>query len=133
MTPAAGDFEIPAVYLNVVATGAAGTGYLSVYRPPTYPGTSTVNFGAGQTIANLAIVATAIVLGRYAVRIRASSPVHVVADLTGFTVKGDVATPEAAQKKSPGAQRERTTQQRAAVVSRLRSTLTERIRSGLAR
>lgn len=128
VTPVAGDFEIPAVYLNILALSPPTNGFLTVYRPPTYPNMSTLRFTAKQSISNLAIVATGIVLGRYAVWIRASAPTYVIADLTGFTVKGDVPTPAG---QSADGQGKRTAKQRAAVVSRLRSTLTQRIRHGL--
>ncbi|HXJ80395.1 MAG TPA: PKD domain-containing protein [Candidatus Methylomirabilis sp.] len=46
-----------AVFLNIVAVSPTGTGYLTVYPSPgPIPSTSTLNFPAGQTIANWAFV-----------------------------------------------------------------------------
>lgn len=132
VSPAPGDYRIPSVYLNVVAVTPLAAGHLTVYKPGNYPGTSTLNYPAKQTTANLAFVATGIALGRYAVRIRVSGPTHVVADLTGFTVQGDapVAQASGATKKAAAG---RKPAEKARITSRLRSSLTERVRAAVSR
>ncbi len=118
-------FDIPAAYVNATATGAPAGGYLSVYPPnDNFPGTSTLNFVAKQTVANAAFVATGLVKGRYAIRVRVSTPTHVVVDLTGVSIKEPVPAAAAAA---------RSTKARAALTARLRSTLSKRLRSTLSR
>lgn len=132
VSPAAGDYELPSVYLNVVAVSPLMSGYLKVYRPgQPVPIASTLNYTARQTIANLAFVATGIVAGRYAVRIMTRSTTHVVADLTGFTVKGDVPTPQLSANRARQQSSKTTSRARTALGGRLRSTLVERVRRSL--
>ncbi len=118
------DFIVPSAYLNVSAVSPVTNGYLSAYPPGDFPGTSTLNFQAKVTIANLAFVSTAIVQGRYAVRIYSSALTRVVADLTGVTIKGS--------DPSAGLAAQRTTRT-AKAARRLRSTLTDRVRRSLSR
>lgn len=87
-----GAMDVPAAYLNVLAIPQSG-GYLSVYPPGPFPGTSTINFAAKRVTSGGAFVATGIVLGRHAVRVRASASCHVVVDLTGVTIKGSSPAP----------------------------------------
>lgn len=122
------EFDVQGAYVNLTATGSPTGGYLSVYPPhPTFPGTSTLNFAANQTLANAAFVGTGIVLGRFAIRVRASATTHVVLDLTGVTVLGNPGVPVAA------AARAATRGKRPARTARLRTTLNELVRSALAR
>lgn len=74
--------DATAVSLSVVATSGERPGYLSVYPCADGDGgTSTLNFPAGHSIANAAMVPLDW-LGD--VCFRANQPVHVVADLTGW-------------------------------------------------
>lgn len=70
-----------AVTLNVTVTQSSGPGLVSVFADgSTRPGTSTLNFAKGQTIANAATVA----VGPGGVRVRASGGCpHVILDLVG--------------------------------------------------
>jgi hypothetical protein len=120
------DAEIPAANLNLTVTGSDAAGYASVYPPGDFPGTSTLNWAARQTIANHAFIATGIVLGRFAVRVRTNAATHVVLDLTGVTIKGGAPTPGVNQKSST-----RSSRQRGALRARLRSSLADRLRSRL--
>ncbi|GAA3627380.1 hypothetical protein [Microlunatus ginsengisoli] len=120
-----GDVIVPGAHLNVTSTGATSGGFLSVYPPGDFPGTSTVNYPGKMTIANGTFVGTGVVLGRYAVRVRASAPSHVVLDLTAVTIKGSA--PE------PAAQQAARSSRRARISHRLRSRLSERLQDLLAR
>jgi hypothetical protein len=76
-----------AVVLNVTVTGPQKAGYLRVYPDsPTVPGTSSLNFSAGETVANLVIVP----LTNDIADIYNSSPgtVQVIADLAGYFAAG---------------------------------------------
>ncbi len=84
-------FEIPAAWINLTAATPTANGYLTAYPPGDFPGTSTLNFQAKQSLANAAFVATGIVAGRFAIRVRTSTTTHVVVDLTGVTIKGNSA------------------------------------------
>jgi len=90
-----GEYETPGAWVNIVSVSSQANGNLAVYPPGAYPGTSTLNFTKGVTLANGAFVGTGIVAGRYAIRIRASKPTHVVLDLTGLVIKGTAPTPTA--------------------------------------
>lgn len=125
------DSRIPGAYLNVTATGGLAGGYLTAYPPPDFPNTSTVNFAKGATIANSTFVATGIVLGRFAVRIRASATTHVVLDLTGISIEGTIATPGA--KGATSARRSPSSAAASAARTRLRSTLAARVLGRVAR
>jgi hypothetical protein len=78
--------SIAAVVLNVTVTGPTSGGYLSVVPSGATPSTSSLNFVANQTVANLVIVP----LGRdgsidfY----NAEGTVHVLADIFGFFDNG---------------------------------------------
>ncbi|HTJ68307.1 MAG TPA: PKD domain-containing protein [Actinospica sp.] len=74
---------------NVTVTNAKAGGYLSVYTDgTTRPGTSSLNFGAGQTVAN-EVVVTEASDGTIDFYNNASGTVDVIADLLGmFTTAG---------------------------------------------
>ena len=120
------DLEVPAAHLNVTVTGSTAAGFLTAYPPGDFPGISTLNWVAKQTIANHAFVATGIVLGRYAVRVRTNAATHVVIDLTGVTIKGGDPTPAAAARTRAAA---RSGSQREALRVRLRSSMANRLRA----
>lgn len=67
----------PAVVVNLTTTGGSSSGWLQAYPCGTKPATtSNLNYGAGQTIANAAIVKT----GGNNVCVRTSAPTHIVVD-----------------------------------------------------
>lgn len=70
-----------AVVLNVTVTGSDQPGWVAVYPCGTDPATSTVNFAAGQTVANAAIVSPG-ANGTFCYK--ASQPVNVIVDLQGW-------------------------------------------------
>lgn len=70
-----------AVVLNVTVTGSDLPGWVALYPCGTDPSTSTVNFAAGQTVANAAIVSPG-ANGSFCYR--ASQPVNVIVDLQGW-------------------------------------------------
>ena len=89
--PVSGACNIPAtatsVSVNVAAVGPATAGYLTVYRgaSATAPLVSTVNFAAGVTRANNAIVALAVDgTGTIDVKNGSAGTVHFVLDVNGY-------------------------------------------------
>jgi len=68
-----------AVVVNVTVTGSQSGGYVTLWPGGAQPPTSTLNFDAGQTIANAAVVGTT-----GSVRLFASVPTHVILDITGY-------------------------------------------------
>lgn len=72
---------VGAVSLNVVATGSTEPGYITVYPCGTRGEVSSVNFAAGQTVAN-AVVAPVSSTGT--VCFYSPTPVDVIADLNGY-------------------------------------------------
>ncbi|MEP7204209.1 MAG: hypothetical protein ABI894_16475 [Ilumatobacteraceae bacterium] len=73
---------IRAVVLNITVTEATGTGFVTVYPcSATRPVASTLNYGVGTTVANLA-VATTTADGK--VCIYTQRPTHLVVDLSGY-------------------------------------------------
>ena len=71
------------VMLNVTVTGPRGDGYLTLWPEGSDPGTSTLNFTPGQTVANFAFSA----LGSDgAIRISVTGgAAHVLVDVIAFT------------------------------------------------
>ena len=123
------DFLIDAAFLNVVAASPQVAGYLSVYPPGPFPGTSTLNFSTGQTIANQAFVAVAQYDRFVIARVRTSALTSVVVDLTGvvYRVAPLLATSRAARSRVTK------TRNSSAAGRQLRSNLTDRLRRNLAR
>jgi trimeric autotransporter adhesin len=70
------------VVLNVTATGTVAPGYLTVYAcGGALPGTSSLNFGGGQTVANLVISKLA---ADGTVCVRAQAGTHLIVDVSGY-------------------------------------------------
>ncbi len=67
------------VSMNVTVTGTQGEGYVTVYPCGTRPGSSNINFAAGQTIANA--VMTPVSKGK--VCIFTSAATHLIVDVNG--------------------------------------------------
>ena len=74
-----------AAFLNVTVTRATTSGYLTAYPGGTLPNASTLNFSAGQTISNLALVQLG-PTGEVVIRNRSAGTVHIVADLSGIVL-----------------------------------------------
>jgi hypothetical protein len=75
-----------AVSLNVTATQTGGAGFATVYPcGSSRPGSSTINYGAGATIAN-GIIAKVGAGGK--VCIYTHSPAHLIVDIDGFFPAG---------------------------------------------
>lgn len=72
------------VFLNVTVTGASQAGFVTVYPGGTRPGTSTVNYGVNQIVANSAVLALS---ATDTISIYALRAVHVIIDVTAFTVE----------------------------------------------
>lgn len=73
-----------AVTLNLTVTQPATAGFLSVWPAGSaFPGTSNLNFGAGETAGNLVMVGVG-ASGRVAVRNGSPSTAHFIVDLMGW-------------------------------------------------
>ena len=92
---------ITAVVLNVTSTDSTGNGYLTVYGdedslgdPVTLPGTSNLNFAAGQTVPNLVIVPVGAngKVDFYYYSAKAGASTHVVADVAGYFTASNTST-----------------------------------------
>lgn len=82
-----------AVVMNITVTEPASFGFLAAHASETAkPGTSNVNYGAGQTVPNLAVVPVGRD-GKVTIWNRSSGPAHIVADVSGYFLSG---TPERA-------------------------------------
>lgn len=88
VAPAADGGDVPSVFVNLTAVKVSVGGYLSAYPPGAFPGTSTLNVTAGQTLANGAFVATGTVGDYYAIRVYTTAACWVIVDLTGAVVQG---------------------------------------------
>lgn len=70
-----------AAVVNITATGTAGAGYLAAFRDGiVWPGNSTVNYGADQSVANTAIVS--VNAGKIKIRC-GDAATHVIVDVVG--------------------------------------------------
>jgi hypothetical protein len=75
------------VYANVVSTGSTAGGFLQIYPAEPRPGASTVNFAAGQTIANFSLTGLNFDdANGFTVKLFASVTSHVIVDVTAFAV-----------------------------------------------
>jgi hypothetical protein len=74
--------------MNVTATAPTGAGYLTVYPcGSAAPQASNVNYNAGQTVPNLAVVKVG---DGGSVCISTYAETHIIADLSGYYAPGDV-------------------------------------------
>lgn len=96
------DYSMEAVFGNLLATGAARSGWAAVYPPGVQPPTSTLNFPASASMANGSFVGTASVQGYHAVRIFTSAEAWFVFDVTGGVTVGNVQTPLAQAARAAG-------------------------------
>ena len=87
--PASG---VTAVVMNVTVTGGSAKDYVTVYPDGvSRPGTSSVNFGAGQTLANLVTVK---VVDGYVDFYNYTGNEQIIADVSGYySATGDVFVP----------------------------------------
>ncbi|HRE01920.1 MAG TPA: lamin tail domain-containing protein [Ilumatobacteraceae bacterium] len=76
---------VGAVSLNLTATGSSAAGFITVYACGTRELVSSVNFGAGETVAN-AVITPLSAAGT--VCVFANTPVDVVADVNGWFAAG---------------------------------------------
>jgi hypothetical protein len=72
---------VAAVSLNLTVVNPGAAGYVSAYACGERPNASSVNFSAGRTVANLAIVP---VSDRGSVCFYASQPLHLIVDVNGW-------------------------------------------------
>lgn len=79
---------VAAVVMNVTATAPTGPGYITVFpNGAARPGTSNLDFVAGQTSANLVMVRVG-TLGRVLMVNSGGGSVHLLADVIGYYVDG---------------------------------------------
>ena len=84
---------VSAVTVNLTATTPGTPGYLVAYPSgAALPASSTLNFAAGQTVPNLALVAVG-PDGKIAIRNGGSGAVQVLADVTGYVLSGSATGP----------------------------------------
>jgi hypothetical protein len=104
VAPTADGFDLSSVFINLTAVSANASGFLAVYPPGSYPGTSTLNVAKGQTVANSAFVAVREVddpatnVSYYAVRVYGTAESFLIVDLTGAIVQGSVIGEAAARR-----------------------------------
>ncbi len=80
-----------AVLMNLTVTQPTASGFLTAYASGgTVPGVSNANFTAGTTLANLSLVPVG-ADGAIALRTTVAGSVHVIADVQGYVVGGEVA------------------------------------------
>jgi hypothetical protein len=79
-----------AVSLNVTVTGSTAAGFVTVYSCGARELVSSVNFDAGQTVANAVIVP---ISSSGTVCFFSSTPTHVIADINGWFPTGEAFTP----------------------------------------
>ena len=70
--------------MNVTVTQPTAAGFLTLYPGPALPLVSSINYSAGQTRANNAVVGLS-VSGQLAIRCgQASGTTHAILDVTGY-------------------------------------------------
>lgn len=82
--------SMSAVAVNLTVTGPSQPGFVTAYPSgQAVPATSSVNFVPGQTLGNFAIVRTG-ADGSITLRNGSAAPVHVIVDVSGWFVGGNV-------------------------------------------
>jgi hypothetical protein len=82
---ASGDLDVASVFVNLTATGAIASGYMTLFPFGTdRPTTSSLNFEQGKNIANFAVTAVGLSGGRPTVRIWSRNTTHVILDVTAI-------------------------------------------------
>ncbi|AXJ09537.1 sialate O-acetylesterase [Arthrobacter sp. PM3] len=85
--------DISAVALNLTVTSAKSFGFITAYAAGTdKPGTSNLNYVAGQTVSNLAVVPVG-ADGRVTLSNTSSGTVHLIADVSAYFQSGTAAAP----------------------------------------
>jgi hypothetical protein len=74
-------FQGTGVFANLTVTQAAASGYLTLWPGGTRPGTSSLNYAAGQVLSNFSVCGLNFV---DTMRLYASSTTHVVLDVLAF-------------------------------------------------
>ncbi|MDQ1740199.1 MAG: hypothetical protein QOE53_1851 [Pseudonocardiales bacterium] len=74
-------FQGTAVFANLTVTGAVSSGYLTVWPSGARPGTSSLNYSAGQVVANFCVSGLSSV---DSVRLYAKTTTHVLLDVVAF-------------------------------------------------
>ncbi len=69
------------VLVTLTVTGAAGAGFLSAWPSGTWPGTSSLNFAAGQTIATTTVVGCA---SAATFQVLVNQSAHLIVDVIGY-------------------------------------------------
>lgn len=87
------DYDLQGLFANLTVTGALGAGFVSAYPPGVRPSTSSINFTAGQTIANFAVVGLGLVQGWHTVRLYAHAETWIILDITGGISAGNSQAP----------------------------------------
>ncbi|MFG3051084.1 hypothetical protein ACGFZP_09040 [Kitasatospora sp. NPDC048239] len=78
-----------AATLNVTVTGPGAGGHVDVFRADDIrPGTSSVNFNPGQTVANGVTSELGDVPGAVGIYLHSAAPAQAIVDLTGFFTAG---------------------------------------------
>jgi hypothetical protein len=92
---------VAAVVLNVTVTGGTRGGFVAVYgHGATAPGTSNLNFVAGQTVPNL-VLAPVGTDGKVDLLVRSTGSVQLIADVSGYIVSGSPVVPGAVGVVAP--------------------------------
>lgn len=79
-------FGFGAVFGNITVTAPLATGFVTAYPADPRPGTSLVNYNAGQTVANACFTGFTFTGDDITIRIFAASTTHVIFDVVGFAV-----------------------------------------------
>lgn len=101
---ASGALNLTGIFGNLTVTGATTGGWLTVYPPlAKAPNASNLNFGTGQTVANLVFAALeADSSGRFVTRITTTGTTWVILDITGVVaqINLDAVGPDARSRQS---------------------------------
>lgn len=111
------DYHMAAAFGNLTVTRPAAAGHAVLYPPGVRPITSSLNFTAGQTVANAAFVGTEIVQEHHALRLFTTADAWFILDITGGVTRGSVQTPLAQAARQAGG--------REALVRRLRKAVAQ--------
>jgi hypothetical protein len=97
------DFSLDAVFANLTVVAPGRGGWATLYAPGVLPPTSSINFTAGQVLANAAFVASGVVQQHHAIRLYTNAAdAWFLIDVSGGLIRGTAQAP-LAQAQAPRA------------------------------
>lgn len=121
-----GPFVLSAIFGNVTVVSPEGNGFAVVYLSDTErPAASTINYRAGQSVANAVFVGLTVFENEYVIRLYTAQTTHLLFDLSGAVASGagEGGGGASASARKAGGSKDRRTQRQAKQAARIKDSL----------